>query len=158
MGDFKFNFSSFGKPKVKKSVNSPRREVVQRNIIGVIGINLDASYYVEINGKSYTLTLESYDLIGKNVYYSKTLQENKSIQVIRLSKLKRNNNQYLPFTVGSIVKGTTYLILGLERFNITKVMELQEIPDVEYNKYKALVHKHKQFFRENYEEIKKCMG
>lgn len=158
MSDFKFNFSKFGKPKIKSSGSSPRREVIQQNIIGVIGINIDASYYVDINGQKYQLTIESYDLKGKNVYYARTLQENKTLEIISLNKQTRNNKYYLPFAVGCIVKGSTYKIFGIERFNINKILELNQVPEDSINYFKTIVHKHKQFFRENYKEIIKCMN
>lgn len=157
MSDFKFNFSKFGKPKVKTSRDLPRREVIQQNIIGVIGINLDATYYVDINGQKYTLTLESYDLKGKNVYYARVLQKNKTLEIIKLTKQVRNNKQYLPFAVGSIVKGSIYKILGMERFNIKKVLELKEVPEDTINYFKTQTIKHKRFFKDNYEEILQCM-
>lgn len=158
MTSFKFNFSTFNKPKVKTTRNLPRREVVKKNIIGVIGITIDGNYYVDLNNENYQLTLESYEIKGKNVYYSKVLQENKTLEIIRLNKRTVNSKQYLPFAVGSVVKGSTYKILGIERFNINKILELKEIPEDLYNYYKAKIHKHKQFFRENYEEIIKCIN
>lgn len=157
MDGFKFNFSTFGKPKVKSSGSLPRREVIQQNVIGVIGIDINGNYYVDIKNSNYPLTIESYDLKGKNVYYSRTLQNRKTLEIISLSKRSRNNKQYLPFAVGSIVTGTIYKILNTERFNIRRVLELSEIPDVEYNYYKSKIHKHKQFFRDNYDEIIKCI-
>lgn len=158
MASFKFNFSTFNKPKVKTTKNLPRREVVKKNIIGVIGITIDGNYYVDLNDENYQLTLESYDIKGKNVYYSKVLQENKTLEIIRLNKRTINSKQYLPFAVGSVVKGSTYKILGVERFNINKILELKEIPEDLYNYYKTKIHKYKQFFRENYEEIIKCIN
>lgn len=157
MSGFKFNFSHFGKPKVKKTGSSPRREIVIKDIIGVINITIDGQYYVLYKDKTYTLTLESYDLKGKNVYYAKSLIENKTLAVISLHKQDRNNKQYLPFAVGSIVKGNVYKILGIERFNINKVLELSDIPSESYNYYKQLVHEAKDFYRKNYEEIIKCI-
>lgn len=158
MASFKFNFSTFNKPKIKTTRNLPRREVVKKNIIGVIGITIDGNYYVDLNNENYQLTLESYEIKGKNIYYSKVLQENKTLEIIRLNKRIVNSKQYLPFAVGSIVKGNTYKILGIERFNINKILELKEIPEDLYNYYKTKIHKHKQFFRENYEEIIKCIN
>ena len=157
MSGFKFNFSQFGKPKVKKTGNSPRREIVIKDIIGVINITIDGNYYVLCQDKTYNLTLESYDLKGKNVYYAKSLIENKTLAVISLHKQDRNNKQYLPFTVGSIVKGNVYKILNMERFNINKILDLSDIPSESYNYYKKLVHEAKDFYRKNYEEILKCI-
>lgn len=158
MVQYKFNFGKFGKPKVKSSSNLPRREIIHSNIIAVICIDINGEYHADFDDKLYDLTLESFELKGKNVYYARTLQNNKTLNIISLKKCKNNNNQYLPFAVGSIVKGNVYKILGKERFNIKKILELSEIPTESYNYFKNKVHKHKQFFRDNYEEILKCMN
>lgn len=158
MASFKFNFSSFSKPKIKSERNLPRREIINRNVIGVIGIYLDASYYVEIDGTEYRLTIESYELKGKNVYYAKTLNESKTLEIIRLGKRVVGSRNYLPFAVGSIVKGNIYKILGTPRFNISKILELKDVPNDKLEYFKDLRHKHKQFYRDNYEEILKCMN
>jgi len=157
MANYKFNFSKFGKPRVKSTNSSPRREIVAKNIIGVIGIKLDGSYYIVTKDKEYLLTIESYELKGKNVYYARTLQNNRILNVISLSKKLVNNKQYLPFGVGSIVKGNVYKILGTERFNIGKILEAKDVPE-EYQYFvRNTVHNNKQFFRDNYEEIEKCI-
>lgn len=158
MAGFKFNFSSFGKPKVKKTSCDRNRKLVERNIMGVIGINLDAAYYVQVGEIQYSLTLESYDLKGKNVYYCKELQNNKILEVISLTKQKRNQRKYLPFGVGCVVKGNIYNIFGKHRFNITKVIEFKELSQEDYNKFISISHNCKEFFRNNYEEIKQCMN
>ena len=80
MNSFKFNFSKFGKPKIKSN-NLPRRRIAT-GLIGVIGIRLNATYYVQIGDKQYDLTLESYDIKDKNVYYAKKLQNNKIVEII----------------------------------------------------------------------------
>ena len=67
MADFKFNFSSFGKPKVKKSSTDRTRKLVDKNVLGVIGIYIDGTYYVQVGSCQLQLTIESYDLKGKNV-------------------------------------------------------------------------------------------
>lgn len=157
MAGYKFNFSKFGKPRVKSTNSSPRREIVAKNVIGVIGINIDASYYVETKDKQYKLTIESYELKGKNVYYARTLQNNRILNIISLKKRLVNNKQYLPFSVGCIVKGNIYKILGTERFNISRILDCKDVPE-EYEYFvKTTVHIKKQFFRDNYEEIEKCM-
>lgn len=158
MAGFKFNFSSFGKPKIKKTSYDRNRKLVEKNVKGVIGINLDATYYVQVGQNQYTLTLESYDVKGKNVYYCKELQNNKILEVISLTKQKRNQSKYLPFGVGCIVKGSIYNILGKNRFNITKVLDSTELSQEDYNNFISISHNCKEFFRNNYEEIKKCMN
>lgn len=158
MAGFKFNFSSFGKPKVKKTSNDRNRKLVERNVKGVIGITLDADYYVQVENKQYTLTIESYDLKGKNVYYCKELQNNKILEIISLTKQKRNQAKYLPFGVGCVVKGNIYNIFGKHRFNITKIIEFSELSQEDYNTFISISHNCKEFFKINYEEIKKCMN
>lgn len=157
MAEYKFNFSKFGKPRVKSTSSSPRREIVAKNIIGVIGINIDASYYVETKDKQYQLTIESYELKGKNVYYARTLQNNRILNIISLKKKLVNNKQYLPFSVGCIIKGNVYKILGTEIFNINKILDCKDVPEEYEHFVKTTVHIKKQFFRDNYEEIEKCM-
>lgn len=158
MAGFKFNFSSFGKPKVKKTSNDRNRKLVEKNVKGVIGITLDANYYVQVENKQYTLTIESYDLKGKNVYYCRELQNNKILEIISLTKQKRNQSKYLPFGVGCVVKGNIYNIFGKHRFNITKIIEFSELSQEDYNNFISMSHNCKEFFRNNYEEIKKCMN
>lgn len=158
MAGFKFNFSSFGKPKVKKTSSDINRKLIERNVKGVIGITLDADYYVQVENKQYTLTIESYDLKGKNVYYCKELQNNKILEIISLTKQKRNQAKYLPFGVGCVVKGNIYNIFGKHRFNITKIIEFSELSQEDYNNFISISHNCKEFFKNNYEEIKKCMN
>lgn len=154
MSGFKFNFGKFGKPKINKSGNLPRREIIQKNVIAVIGIDLNGQYYADLNGTNYNLTIESYEVKGKNVYYSRKLQNDKTLMIISLKKLNHNNNNvYLPFTVGSIVKGNTYKILGIERFNISKILELKDVPENNINYYRNLSIKYKKFYKEHQKEI-----
>lgn len=157
MAGFKFNFSEFGKPRVKKLGNSPRREIIQKNVIGVIGITIDARYFVDIDNTHYDLTIESYDIKGKNVYFAKILQNRRPLMIINLKKQTNNNKHYLPFSVGSIVKGSLYKILGFPRFNISKVLDYTDINPDEYDHYKYLSRQYKKFYVDNYEEIIKCM-
>lgn len=156
MESFKFNFSKFGKPKIKSN-NLPRRRIAT-NLIGVIGIKLNGTYYVQIGDKQYDLTLESYDIKDKNVYYAKKLQNNKIVEIITLNKRTCNSKQYLPFGVGCIVKGNLYEILLKERFNISKILTIDEISTEDYNILKNISHEKKKFFRDNYNEILQCMN
>lgn len=158
MAEIKFNFSSFGKPKIKKTSNNlPRREIMHKAVIGVIGINLDGTYYVDLLNNKYPLTIESYDLKGKNVYYCVELQNNRTLEIISLTKKQRNTKKYLPFAVGSIVKGNLYRILGTPRFNISKILEYSDLNDSDIFYYKQKVREIKKYFKDNYEIILKCM-
>lgn len=158
MSAIKFNFSAFGKPKVKKTKDANNKKIVERNILGVINITLEGKYYVHTDTEDYSLTLESYDIKGKNVFYTIELFDNKFQEIIRLNKATRNYKKYLPFCVGSIVKGNIYNIFGKNRFNISRVLELSDIEDDKIEYYKLNVHNAKMFFKTNYEDIMKCMN
>ena len=91
---------------------------------------------------------------GHDVY----LFDNKFQEIIRLNKATRNYKKYLPFCVGSIVKGNIYNIFGKNRFNISRVLELSDIENDKIEYYKLNVHNAKMFFKTNYEDIMKCMN
>ena len=94
MSAIKFNFSAFGKPKVKKTKDANNKKIVERNILGVINITLEGKYYVHTDTEDYSLTLESYDIKGKNVFYTIELFDNKFQEIIRLNKATRNYKKY----------------------------------------------------------------
>ena len=149
-----FNFTlNFSKPKVKVN-KKPNRQIIKRDVTGVIGITLEASYFIEIDGQRYPLTLESYNVKGKKIYYADELIDNKVFTVMRLDKRRMNSKVYLPFHCGAIVKGSTYMIHGLERFNLKKVIDKSEITQEEFVKYNNLSHKFLTFYRENYKQIR----
>ena len=155
MAEFKFSFS---KPKPKtKTNNTPIRKCIQKDVFGVIGIKLDSTYFVDINGKEYPLTIESYNVKGKKEYYAICLQNDKLLHIIRYNNRPCNSKVYLPFYVGAIVKGSTYLIFGAERFNFKKVYHKSELTENEYGKYKFKSEHYKKFFKEHYKEIMECM-
>ena len=151
--EFKLNFS-----KAKTKVKNPNKkyQLVKNGVVGVIGITSTASYFVDIDNKQYQLTIDSYDIKGKSTFYAKELQNNKSVNVIRLNKININSRKYIPFTVGSIVKGNIYLINGIERFQFKKLYDIDEIESISQDllfKQKQF----KQFYRDNYNIIKQCM-
>ncbi len=45
---------------------------------------------VDIDNKQYQLTIDSYDIKGKSTFYAKELQNNKSVNIIRLNKININ--------------------------------------------------------------------
>lgn len=158
MAELKFNFSSFGVPKVKKTKTyEAKKPIVDKNIIGVVGIDITGNYYVTTKTKDYSITVNSYDITGKNKIYAVELQDNKALCIIESKKKNNDSTYYLPFCVGSIVKGHIRLILGKERFEIRSVLEISDISEEEKNYYRDLVHKYKKFYRDNYEEIRKCI-
>lgn len=151
--EFKLNFS---KPKTKVKNPNKKYQLIKNGVVGVIGITSTASYFVDIDNKEYQLTIDSYDIKGKSTFYAKELQNNKSINVIRLNKININSRKYIPFTVGSIVKGNIYLINGIERFQFKKLYDIDEIESISQD----LLFKQKEFkkfYRDNYNIIKQCM-
>lgn len=156
MAGFKFNFSDFGKPKVKK-IYERTKPIIKRNVIGVVGIDINGNYFVTIENINYPITLNSYDIKGRNKYYAIELQNNKSLCIISQNKRDTNNKKYCAFTIGSIVKGNTRKILEIERFDLVKVLEITDLPEENRNYYREIVHNYKQFFRNNYETIIKCI-
>ena len=151
--EFKLNFS-----KSKTKVKNPNKkyQLIKNGVVGVIGITSTASYFVDIDNKQYQLTIDSYDIKGKSIFYAKELQNNKSVNIIRLNKINVNNRKYIPFTVGSIVKGNIYLINGIERFQFKKLYDIDEIESISQD----LLFKQKEFkkfYRDNYNIIKQCM-
>lgn len=151
--EFKLNFS---KSKVKKNPNK-KYQLVKNGAVGVVGITSTASYFVDINNKQYQFTIDSYDIKGKSIFYARELQNNKSVNVIRLNKININNRKYIPFAVGSIVKGNIYLINGVERFQFKRLFDADEM---ESELAQTLIFKQKEFkkfYRDNYNIIKQCM-
>lgn len=155
MNGLKFTFN-FNKKK-SKTKNKPISNIIKKNIIGIVGIELNGTYYVLIDNVKYPLTLESYNVKGKEIYYAITLYEKKTLTIMRNSKRTCNSKKYLPFYVGAIVKGSTYLIHGLERFNLKKVLDYKDLDESQLFYYKNKVHEFKEFFRNNYEQILQCM-
>ena len=158
MSTFKFNFSAFGKPKIKNSRNGNGKKLIERNILGIIFVNIEGDYYVVTDIGNFPLTIESYEVKGKNVFFTMELFNGKFQEIIQLKKADRNYKKYLPFCVGSIVKGNIYEIFKTNRFNISRILELSDIDSALIEKYKATIHLAKDFFRNNYEEITKCMN
>lgn len=151
--EFKLNFS---KPKTKVKNPNKKYQLVKNGVVGVIGITSTASYFVDIDNKQYQLTIDSYDIKGKSTFYAKELQNNKSVNIIRLNKINVNSRKYIPFTVGSIVKGNIYLINNIERFQFKKLYDIDETESISQDllfKQKQF----KQFYRDNYNIIKQCM-
>ena len=158
MAKFTFTFSS-PKPTAKsKKVYEKTRPIIKKNVIGVVGIDISGNYFVTIDGKNYPITLNSYAIKGHNKFYAIELQNNKALCIMEQNKRNTNNKKYQPFTVGSIVKGNTRLIVERERFDFSKVIEIKDLPEESRNYYRDIVHRYKQFYRDNYEEIIKCIN
>ena len=67
MAELKFNFSSFGVPKVKKTKTyEAKKPIVDKNIIGVVGIDITGNYYVTTKTKDYSI-FRTLGLISKDL-------------------------------------------------------------------------------------------
>lgn len=158
MAKFAFTFTSPKPTSKSKKVYEKTKPIVKRGVIGVVGIDISGNFYVTIEGKNYPITLNSYDIKGHNKFYAIGLYDNKTLCIIEKDKRHTNNKKYQPFTVGSIVKGDIRLIVEKERFDFSKVIEIKDLPEESRNYYRDIVHRYKQFYRDNYEEIKKCIN
>ena len=156
MAEFKLNFSSFGKAKVKRTYEKTK-PIIEKNVIGVVGIDLSGVYFVTINNKNYPITLNSYEIKGKNKFYAIELQNDRALCIMEQNKRASNHKKYCPFTIGSIVKGNIRLIVEKERFDLAKVLEISDIEEESRNYYRDIIHRYKKFYRENYETIIKCI-
>lgn len=145
-----FDFSLVKKKsdKRKTSNNTNRYEVVKKNVIGVVHIDINADYYVKINNKLYDINSECYSCKGKNIVYVQGCDDKNRICIIRNpgEYIECNHNLYLPFAVGSIVSGDIIINRQLitEIFNIKKIW-------TDFNNDDA--HKALAFYREHYKEI-----
>lgn len=153
--DFKFNFSGF-KTKTTK-VNKQNKILLKKDAVGVIKITLTASYFVDVDNIDYPLTSNSFDVKDKQIYYAKKLQGNRLLNIRRLDKFQVNNNNYIPFNVGSLIKGNIYSIYGKEYFDFKKIIDISDLNEETIQSYINKIKEYKSFYRKNYNEIIKCM-
>lgn len=149
-----FNFSlAFSKKKEKKtSKNNNRSKIIEKDIIGVIFITIDANYEVEIKGNRYDIKNECYTCKGYTHIYTHLCNYNKWTCIIRTpeNSFERNINYYLPFVEGCCVKGD---IIQDNVFN-KKVFLIKDIYQDYENPVTLIARK---FYNEHYEEINKAI-
>lgn len=136
------------KTKERKTSNHiSRREVIEKNIIGVVWIDKNAKFTVKIDGKFvYDVHSNSYSCKGKNKIYARKLDENRRVCVIRNvgDYSECNHNCYLPFAPGCIVSGDIVINGFNKQFLIKKSWIELDNDDA----HAALV-----YYRKNYNSI-----
>lgn len=143
--EFTFNFQVH-KPKEKTKVKKVSN-IYERNVEGVIEINLEGYFYIIIHNTEYRLSNKSYDCRGKLTVYSKQVINNKFIKKITLNKVSKNYSCYLPFKAGNIVIGNLIREDGNIKFDILRFNNFN--PDLIVKSKEA-----QKYFIENYEKIK----
>lgn len=145
-----FDFSLVRKEtnKRKTSNNTNKYEVIEKNILGVICIDINANYYVKVDNKCYNINSECYSCKGKNIIYAQGVNDKRRICIIRNSGeyLECNHNLYLPFAPGCIVSGDIIINhpLTAKIFNIKKIwIDLDN----------DVAHEALAFYKEHYKEI-----
>ena len=121
-----FNFSVIAKvTKKNKSISNNKNIIVLHKVQGVIFINLQGNYRVELdNGDSYSIHKDCYSCKGhKEIYRQGELDKCRFIYVRHQGEyFECNSKHWLPFGVGCVVKGDIILnpITKLQSFMIKK--------------------------------------
>lgn len=103
MPSFDFSIITKKKDKVKKESN-----IIKKDTIGVIFIDINGIYSVKVDNDFYPINPNNYTCKGKMIVYSQELTESfRRLIYIRTedSCVKLPRNAYLPFTVGCSVLG-----------------------------------------------------
>ncbi len=130
----------------KTSNNINKYEVVEKNVMGVVHIDINANYYVKINNRYYNINSECYSCKGKNMIYAQGYDDKHRVCIIRSpgEYTECNHNLYLPFAPGCIVSGDIIKQNGTKVFLIKKVWT----DLLDNDSHEAL-----NFYREHYKEI-----
>lgn len=134
----------------KKYVVISSGKILQRNILGVVHITLNGTYYVNVTTEQYTIHPDCWDTKGVKTLYSKYLLNGRRWRYNRdpFYELPARSG-FLPFGVGCEVIGD---IVENERIKTTffKIKKVRDgVPD---NEEAVAASK---FFREHYAEIMK---
>lgn len=148
MPSFDFSLVKKESNKRKTSNNINKYDVVEKNVIGVVHIDINANYYVKINDRYYNINSECYSCKGKNMIYAQGYDDKRRICIIHSpgEYTECNHNLYLPFAPGCIVSGDIIINhpLTAKIFNIKKVW-------IDFNNDDA--HEALAFYKEHYKEI-----
>lgn len=145
-----FNFSVVNKESNKRKTynNTKKYEVVEKDLVGVVWIDINANYYIKVNNKFYNINSECYSCKGKTMIYAQGYDDKNRICIIRSPEkcIECNHNLYLPFAPGCIVSGDIIINnpLTAKIFNIKEVW-------IDINNDDA--HEALAFYKEHYKEI-----
>lgn len=96
------------KKKERKTIKSGNRtQVIEKNVTGVVCINIDAVYYVKIGDSQYPIHKDCYSCKGKQYIYRQGEYDKSRVVYIRTvdNCYESIPNFWLPFNVGCVVTG-----------------------------------------------------
>lgn len=139
-----FNFSLIKTKSDKKKTSN--KEVIKKNIKGVIWINKEAIYSVRVEDSFYPIDIKCYSCKGKGKIYRQGEYDKTRVVYIRHndSYSECNPNFWLPFSVGCIVSG------DLINNNFSKVFIIKDCY-VDVND--KISHEAVSYYREHLKEI-----
>lgn len=148
MPSFDFSLVKKESNKRKTSNNIKKYEVVEKDVVGIVWIDINANYYVKINDKHHNIDTECYSCKGKDKVYAQGIDDKRRICIIRNidEYVKCNPNLYLPFAPGCIVSGN----IIINRFSNSKVFYIKK---TWINLDNDDAHEALAFYKEHYKEI-----
>lgn len=133
---------------VKKNSTDGKYSVIQKNLDGIVHIDIEANYYVKVFDKTYPIISENYDCKNIPEVYAQGLDEKGH----RMLWIRNNINsqslpkQYLPFAPGIKVYGN--IVLN----NYTK-QEMFKIKKICYDEHTNEGYDALKFYKDNYDTI-----
>lgn len=135
------------KEKRKTSKNTLRSKILEKNVTGVVWINIKGEFNVKIlPDKYYPIHTDSYSCKGKRNIYTRRLENRRVVCIIRNigECLECDTDIFVPFAVGSIVSGNIVQIGFDKQFVINKCWTDLNNDDAHF----AL-----EYYRDNYDTI-----
>lgn len=147
-----FDFSTV-KSAIRKnnSTFSNKSKILEKDVSGIVWIDKAGQYYVLVdNSAKYDIDENCYSCKNEAVIYAKFLDsKGNRIRIIRSDNFEECSKKfYLPFAPGCAVKGNIIIK------NNKKVFYIKEVLHNTYNNHTAEA---LNFYRDNYEEIKKII-
>lgn len=143
MPSFSFSVSKkseYHHPRVAKP------KAFDKNVQGVVGIDLEANYYVRFNDKHYNIAKKSYSCKGYVKVYRQAYPH--SIRCVRNRLIEDlgelDNRFWLPFAPGNIVKGNI-IMEGIDK--------VFEITDIDTDQFNNIAQEEFAFYRKHKQEI-----
>ena len=145
MPTFNFSVVDVVKKKVPQKVKSnDSYKVIQKKVVGIVHVDIDANYYVVVDNQKYPIAAECYTCKGKCKLYRQGEYDYARVVWIRAIDFNSmNTNYWLPFTVGCVVTGDVIHSNNFDKFVITNVTD-----EITIKTHEAMV-----FYREHLKEI-----
>lgn len=145
MPTFNFSVVDVVKKKVPQKVKSnDTYKVIQKKVVGIVHVDIDANYYVIVDNQKYPIAAECYTCKGKCKLYRQGEYDYARVVWIRAIDFNSmNTNYWLPFTVGCVVTGDVIHSNNFDKFVITNVTD-----EITIKTHEAMV-----FYRKHLKEI-----